>query len=104
MQVYGRGDLTFEERLAMERDYLDNLLHRRRHSVILLRTPRAIVRGAVSYRRGLLTRGFLSIASARAALAGRPAGVGALDPPPRAGPDSLDQRGPGRTVGEDGDG
>ena len=39
MQVYGRGDLTFEERLAMERDYLDNL------SVagdlaILLRTPR----------------------------------------------------------------
>ena len=44
MQVYGRGDLTFEERLAMERDYLDNL------SVagdlaILLRTPRAIIRG-----------------------------------------------------------
>ena len=25
MQVYGRSDLTFEERLAMERDYLDNL-------------------------------------------------------------------------------
>jgi exopolysaccharide biosynthesis polyprenyl glycosylphosphotransferase len=44
MQVYGRSDLTFEERLAMERDYLDNL------SVagdlaILLRTPSAIVRG-----------------------------------------------------------
>jgi exopolysaccharide biosynthesis polyprenyl glycosylphosphotransferase len=44
MQVYGRSDLTFEERLAMERDYLDNL------SVtgdlaILLRTPAAIVRG-----------------------------------------------------------
>jgi exopolysaccharide biosynthesis polyprenyl glycosylphosphotransferase len=44
MQVYGRSDLTFEERLAMERDYLDNL------SVltdlqILIRTPRAIVRG-----------------------------------------------------------
>ncbi|HEY5052316.1 MAG TPA: exopolysaccharide biosynthesis polyprenyl glycosylphosphotransferase [Solirubrobacterales bacterium] len=44
MQVYGRSDLTFEERLAMERDYLDNL------SVtgdlaILLRTPGAIVRG-----------------------------------------------------------
>jgi exopolysaccharide biosynthesis polyprenyl glycosylphosphotransferase len=44
MQVYGRGDLTFEERLAMERDYLDNI------SVagdlaILLRTPAAIVRG-----------------------------------------------------------
>jgi len=48
MQVYGRGDLTFEERLAMERDYLDNL------SVagdlaILLRTPGAIVRGEGAY-------------------------------------------------------
>jgi len=48
MQVYGRGDLTFEERLAMERDYLDNL------SVtgdlaILLRTPRAMVRGNGAY-------------------------------------------------------
>jgi exopolysaccharide biosynthesis polyprenyl glycosylphosphotransferase len=44
MQVYGRADLTFEERLAMERDYLDNI------SVagdlaILLRTPAAIGRG-----------------------------------------------------------
>jgi len=44
MQVFGRSDLTFEERLALERDYLDNL------SVtgdlaILLRTPGAIVRG-----------------------------------------------------------
>ncbi len=48
MQVYGRGDLTFEERLAMERDYLDNL------SVtgdlaILLRTPAAIFRGDGAY-------------------------------------------------------
>jgi exopolysaccharide biosynthesis polyprenyl glycosylphosphotransferase len=48
MQVYGRADLTFEERLAMERDYLDNL------SVltdvaILLRTPRAIIRGQGAY-------------------------------------------------------
>ncbi len=48
MQVYGRSDLTFEERLAMERDYLDNL------SVltdlaILLRTPWAIVRGDGAY-------------------------------------------------------
>jgi exopolysaccharide biosynthesis polyprenyl glycosylphosphotransferase len=48
MQVYGRGDLTFEERLAMERDYLDNL------SVtgdlaILLRTPRAMIRGEGAY-------------------------------------------------------
>lgn len=48
MQVYGRSDLTFEERLAMERDYLDNM------SVagdlaILLRTPAAIVRGDGAY-------------------------------------------------------
>jgi exopolysaccharide biosynthesis polyprenyl glycosylphosphotransferase len=48
MQVYGRGDLTFEERLALERDYLDNL------SVtgdlaILLRTPRAMIRGEGAY-------------------------------------------------------
>jgi exopolysaccharide biosynthesis polyprenyl glycosylphosphotransferase len=48
MQVYGRSDLTFEERLAMERDYLDNL------SIftdlaILIRTPRAMVRGEGAY-------------------------------------------------------
>ena len=48
MQVYGRADLTFEERLAMERDYLDNI------SVagdlaILLRTPAAILRGEGSH-------------------------------------------------------
>ena len=48
MQVYGRGDLTFEERLAMERDYLDNI------SVIsdlaiLLRTPSAMIRGDGAY-------------------------------------------------------
>jgi exopolysaccharide biosynthesis polyprenyl glycosylphosphotransferase len=48
MQVYGRADLTFEERLAMERDYLDNI------SVagdlaILLRTPAAIARGEGAY-------------------------------------------------------
>jgi exopolysaccharide biosynthesis polyprenyl glycosylphosphotransferase len=44
MQVYGRGDLSFEERLAMERDYLDNLSIAG-DLAILLRTPRAIVRG-----------------------------------------------------------
>lgn len=48
MQVYGRADLTFEERLAIERDYLDNI------SVagdlaILLRTPSAIIRGDGAY-------------------------------------------------------
>ena len=25
MQVYGRGELTFEERLAVEREYIENL-------------------------------------------------------------------------------
>jgi exopolysaccharide biosynthesis polyprenyl glycosylphosphotransferase len=44
MQVYGRGDLSFEERLAMERDYLDNLSIAG-DLAILLRTPAAIVRG-----------------------------------------------------------
>ncbi|MGH2974267.1 MAG: sugar transferase [Solirubrobacterales bacterium] len=48
MQVYGRGDLTFEERLAMERDYLDNL-SLTGDVAILLRTPRAIVRGEGAY-------------------------------------------------------
>jgi exopolysaccharide biosynthesis polyprenyl glycosylphosphotransferase len=44
MQVYGRSDLTFEERLAMERDYLDNL-SLVTDLAILLRTPRAVIRG-----------------------------------------------------------
>jgi exopolysaccharide biosynthesis polyprenyl glycosylphosphotransferase len=44
MQVYGRSDLTFEERLAMERDYLDNL-SLAGDLAILLRTPGAVLRG-----------------------------------------------------------
>lgn len=48
MQVYGRSDLTFEERLAMERDYLDNL-SLVTDLMILLRTPGAIVRGNGAY-------------------------------------------------------
>ncbi len=44
MQVYGRGDLSFEERLALERDYLDNVSITG-DLAILLRTPRAMVRG-----------------------------------------------------------
>ena len=44
MQVYGRSDLTFEERLAMERDYLDNLSITG-DLAILLRTPGAVMRG-----------------------------------------------------------
>lgn len=48
MQVYGRGDLTFEERLAMERDYLDNI-SLAGDLAILLRTPRALIRGSGAY-------------------------------------------------------
>ncbi len=48
MQVYGRGYLTFEERLAMERDYLDNLSITG-DLAILLRTPAAILRGDGAY-------------------------------------------------------
>jgi exopolysaccharide biosynthesis polyprenyl glycosylphosphotransferase len=48
MQVYGRSDLTFEERLAMERDYLDNL-SLLTDLAILLRTPRAMVHGQGAY-------------------------------------------------------
>jgi len=48
MQVYGRADLTFEERLAIERDYLDNISIAG-DLAILLRTPRAIVGGDGAY-------------------------------------------------------
>jgi len=48
MQVYGRSDLTFEERLAMERDYLDNL-SLLTDLAILMRTPRAVLRGEGAY-------------------------------------------------------
>jgi exopolysaccharide biosynthesis polyprenyl glycosylphosphotransferase len=48
MQVYGRADLTFEERLAMERDYLDNL-SLLTDLAIILRTPRAMIRGDGAY-------------------------------------------------------
>jgi exopolysaccharide biosynthesis polyprenyl glycosylphosphotransferase len=44
MQVAGRGGLTFEERLALERDYVDNLTITG-DIRILLRTPRAVIRG-----------------------------------------------------------
>jgi len=48
MQVYGRGDLSFEERLAMERDYLDNI-SLTSDLALLLRTPAAILRGSGAY-------------------------------------------------------
>jgi exopolysaccharide biosynthesis polyprenyl glycosylphosphotransferase len=48
MQVYGRGDLSFEERLAIERDYIENpsVLS---DFAIILRTPRAVIRGDGAY-------------------------------------------------------
>lgn len=48
MQVYGRGDLSFEERLALERDYLDNISIAG-DLAILIRTPRAVLRGDGAY-------------------------------------------------------
>lgn len=44
MQVAGRGGLNFEERLALERDYLDNMTIPG-DIAILLRTPRAVIKG-----------------------------------------------------------
>jgi lipopolysaccharide/colanic/teichoic acid biosynthesis glycosyltransferase len=48
MQVYGRGNLTFHERLAVEREYIEN------HSLakdvmILLRTASVVVGGYGAY-------------------------------------------------------
>jgi lipopolysaccharide/colanic/teichoic acid biosynthesis glycosyltransferase len=48
MQVYGRGDLTFEERLALERAYIDNISIAQ-DVAILLRTPRAVIGGNGAY-------------------------------------------------------
>lgn len=44
MQVSGRGMLNFDERVALERDYLDNLTLTN-DIVILLQTPKAVLRG-----------------------------------------------------------
>jgi exopolysaccharide biosynthesis polyprenyl glycosylphosphotransferase len=44
MQVAGRGELGFEERLSLDRDYVDNLTVTG-DIWILIRTPRAVIRG-----------------------------------------------------------
>ena len=44
MQVYGRGRLTFDERLAVEREYIENLSLRRDLHLIAL-TLSAVVSG-----------------------------------------------------------
>jgi exopolysaccharide biosynthesis polyprenyl glycosylphosphotransferase len=46
MQVYGRGELTFEERLAVEREYVENLSVARDIRILLMTLP------AVFGRRG----------------------------------------------------
>ena len=46
MQVYGRGELTFEERLAVEREYVENLSLARDLRIVLMTLP------AVFRRRG----------------------------------------------------
>jgi exopolysaccharide biosynthesis polyprenyl glycosylphosphotransferase len=46
MQVYGRGELTFEERLAVEREYVENLSLARDLRIVLMTLP------AVFGRRG----------------------------------------------------
>ena len=48
MQVYGRADLTFDERLALEREYIESLSLALDLS-LLARTPRAVLRGAGAY-------------------------------------------------------
>ena len=39
MQVYGRGELRFDERLAVEREYVENLSLGRDLRILLLTIP-----------------------------------------------------------------
>jgi len=48
MQVHGRGDLTFQERLAIEREYVENY-SLRKDVQILLRTPPITLGGVGAY-------------------------------------------------------
>ena len=48
MQVYGRGELRFDERLAVEREYVENLSLRRDLRILLL-TVAAVFRGHGAY-------------------------------------------------------
>ena len=48
MQVYGRGELRFDERLAVEREYVENLSLRRDLRILLL-TLAAVFRGHGAY-------------------------------------------------------
>jgi exopolysaccharide production protein ExoY len=47
MQIYGRGELTLVERLAVERDYVENLSLRRDLKILALTLPAVLAgRGA----------------------------------------------------------
>ena len=48
MQVYGRGELTFEERLAVEREYVENLSLARDIRIVLMTFP-AVLRKRGAY-------------------------------------------------------
>jgi lipopolysaccharide/colanic/teichoic acid biosynthesis glycosyltransferase len=48
MQVYGRGELTMEERLAVERDYVENVSIGRDMRILLL-TIAVVLRGDGAY-------------------------------------------------------
>lgn len=48
MQIHGRGDLSFEERLSVDREYIENYSFRK-DLVVLLRTLETIVRARGAY-------------------------------------------------------
>jgi lipopolysaccharide/colanic/teichoic acid biosynthesis glycosyltransferase len=48
MQIHGRGELTFEERLAVELDYVENISIGRDLRILAL-TPVSIVRGTGAF-------------------------------------------------------
>jgi lipopolysaccharide/colanic/teichoic acid biosynthesis glycosyltransferase len=48
MQVYGRGELRFDERLAVEREYVENLSLKRDLRILLL-TASAVFRRKGAY-------------------------------------------------------
>jgi lipopolysaccharide/colanic/teichoic acid biosynthesis glycosyltransferase len=48
MQIHGRGELTFEERLAVELDYVENLSIGRDLRILAL-TPVSVVRGTGAF-------------------------------------------------------
>jgi lipopolysaccharide/colanic/teichoic acid biosynthesis glycosyltransferase len=48
MQVHGRGELTFEERLAVELDYVENLSFAQDLKILAMTLP-TVLRGTGAY-------------------------------------------------------